>query len=188
MALRKGAHKNPKTKATGRKPKPQDIKKGEKRALGVKGRKGRPHYDREERLAVRVDKGLVTRYLSLNSHLTLSELKEKIKLNSGISALENMVIRGMIRACNTGDSFQIGFYLDRLVGKVPNKVEHSVPDPFEGMTNDQLLEEKRKLETINRKTMSFIEGTEHVINLENKVKQLADATESPNGETTPKPD
>jgi len=99
---------------------------------------------------------MISRYLTLNSHLTVDQIREKIKLRQ-CSMLEAMVCRGMIMAYVTGDTHRIDFFFERLIGKVPNKIEHSKPDPFEGKTIEELRLMKLQYEEANRRSLNYIE-------------------------------
>ncbi len=133
------------------------FKKGNKAAKGVGGREGKPTVDREERLLKKIDAGMITRYLTLNSHLTVQEMQKKLKSAKDISMLEYMTIRGMIVAAQTGDTNRINFFYDRLIGKVPQKITHGLDDPYEGKSTEELIEMKRKLEASGRQTVKHIE-------------------------------
>lgn len=148
--------------------------KGNTRSRGNRGPKGRTKADREQLAVKKIDLDLVTNYFTINSHLTPHELVARLRTQK-VSMLEAMIIKGMLRAYRTGDTFQINFFIERLVGKVPNKIEHSVKNPYEGMSIDQLMAEKIRLTELNRKTLDFIETTnERVITLEKEVKEYVD--------------
>jgi hypothetical protein len=132
------------------------FKKNNKNSVGNKGNLN-PKADREERIVKKVDAGLISRYLNINSHLTVQEMQAKLKDAKSLSFLEYMTIRGMVVAAQTGDTNRLNFFYDRMIGKVPQKIEHGVADPFEGKTNEELIEIKRKLEATNRQTLKHIE-------------------------------
>lgn len=146
------------------------FKKGNKAAKGVAGRTDSPQYDKEERILKKVDASLITRYLTVNSHLTVAEMKAKLKKSGSISMLEYMTIRGMIVAAQTGDTNRINFYYDRMIGKVPQKITHGLDDPYEGKSTEELIEIKRKLEASGRQTLKHIEQLPKVKEQERQVE------------------
>lgn len=142
-----------------KKPRGKPIAKGQKLGVGNKSKKDQPQYDREERLARKIDTSMVVRYVTLNSHLTVEEIKSRLNdRNRGkISFLEYMILRCMVVCAQTGDTNRLDMILDRLIGKVPQKTIHAVEDPLEGKEMDELLKMKRDLEETNRKTLQHIE-------------------------------
>ncbi len=135
------------------------FKKGHKKSVGNKSNTNTPQHDREERVLKKVDVRLITRYLTVNSHLSLKEMQAKLKPENAknISMLEYMTIRGMVVAAQTGDTNRINFFYDRLIGKVPQKITHGLDDPYEGKSTEELVEIKRKLEASGRQTLKHIE-------------------------------
>ncbi len=156
--------KNKKTKTS--------FKKGNKIAAGNKSKAGQIASDREERLTRKVDAGLVQRYITVNSHLTVDEMKERLHdHNRGqISFLEYMIIRTMVVCAQTGDPARLNTIIDRIAGKVPQKVTHGVDDPFEGKSNEELIDIKRKLEATNRQSLKYAEQTPRVIEQSKEVE------------------
>lgn len=144
--------------------------------VGNKNAKGRTQADREELAMKKIDAGMVTRYFTLNSHLTIHELIARLQTER-VSVLEGMIIKGMIQAQRSGDTGQINFFLDRLIGKVPNKIEHEVKNPYKDMSIEELMQEKQRLNEINRKTLNIIEATnERVINQNREIAAYVNAT------------
>lgn len=132
------------------------FKKGNK-AAAVKGKgKGTPRYDRETLISKKIDNVTITNYMTLNSHLTPEELIMRLK-NEKVSTLESMIIKSLLKGYRTGDIIQLSFFLDRLIGKVPNQIEHSVKNKFDDMSIEELLAEKRRVSEINRRNMTWNE-------------------------------
>ena len=132
--------------------------KGNKKSVGNNATRGKAMYDREELIARKIDNRTITRYLTLNSHLTPRELLDRLR-EEDVSTLEAMIIKAMLKGYRTGDVNQLNFFFERLVGKVPNQIKHSVDNPYDGMSDEELLAEKRRVTEINRKTMRLIEQT-----------------------------
>ena len=130
------------------------FKKGNKASISTKNRKGATRLDREALAVKKIDANLVTRIITLNSHLSPHELTARLRTEY-VSMLEAMVIKAMIKCYNTGDVHSLNFFFDRLVGKVPNHVKHEVANPYEGMTDAELLAEKERLQKINRDTLEL---------------------------------
>jgi hypothetical protein len=134
------------------------FKKGNTKSVGAPGNtKAKP--DREERVLKKVDAGIVQRYISLNSHYTLGELQNRLKDKNrkNMTMLEYMILRCMIVCAQTGDTNRLDTILDRIVGKVSQKIEHGVIDPYESMPTDDLIKLKKKLEGSCRQTMNHLE-------------------------------
>lgn len=147
-----------KTAESGRKPKKGDFGVGHTFSVGNKSNKNLPVADSEARLSRTVDNILVNRYLVENSHSTTAELHAKLE-NPLTSHLEKMIIRGMVRAEETGDVALLSFFLDRMIGKVPTTINLNKKNSYlEGLTDAQLIEEKKKIEDGNRKTLQIIEA------------------------------
>lgn len=137
--------------------KPKGFQKGHK--SGGTSNKGLiTQYDREQLALKKIDKVMVTSYITLNSHLPRNEL-QRIMDEGKVTTLEGMLIRGLIRAYDTGDPAQMEFYLNRLIGKVPQEISHAVKNAYSEMTNEQLIKEKQKHVDSVRKTMQIYEQT-----------------------------
>ena len=155
-----------------RKKNASSFKKGADPRRCTKGvPKGTPSYDAEELAVRKIDKGMVSRYLTVNSHLTKDQLKAKLK-NEQVPILEHAVISSLIRAATSGDYYVLDNIFDRMVGKVPNKIEHAKADPFEGKSIDELMQMKRELTESNIKTLRLLEQTERVKQQEREVIEL----------------
>lgn len=169
------AKKIAKKKITKVKKKRNSFAKGHNLSVGNSASKGRQQYDREELATRTIDNRTVVRYFTLNSHLTINELKARVK-NNEVTALESIVINAMINA-NAGDVYKMNALLDRIVGKVPDHIKHSVHDPYAGKTLEELMEEKRRLEKINRQTMNYIEAnSESFRQQEMEAQKIVNAT------------
>jgi len=119
--------------------------------------------------AVKIDAAMIENYITQNSHLSPHELVARLR-NERVSVLEAMLIKAMLKGYRSGDVSQISFFLDRLVGRVPNKIEHNVTNPYKDMSMDELMAEKKKVTELNRRTTQFLEATnERTIN---QMKQL----------------
>lgn len=114
----------------------------------------------------RVDKALVDRYLRVNSHLTVEQLITRLKLE-GVSVLEGMLIKSMLKAYRTGDPHNVNFILDRLIGKVPTRVAHSLENELKDLDDEQL---KKKKEMYSLALRSEIEHCEKQV--ETKLKDF----------------
>lgn len=60
--------------------------------------------------------------------MTPDRMKEHM-MDPNISMLELAVCRLLVKAAEHGDDRRINFLLDRIIGKVTDKVEHSLPKP-----------------------------------------------------------
>lgn len=102
----------------------------------------------------KVDKELVNKFLFCNSHLTVDELIAK--LNTGkVGVLEGMIIKGYIKAYRTGDVQRMNFFFDRMIGPVQKHIKHEVDNPYKGMSEEQLLELKKKYAAQTYKDIEF---------------------------------
>ena len=132
------------------------FKKGNKKSVGNKGRKGLTPIEKEQLLAIKVDSNLVKNYLTLNSHLTPEELVNRLQYER-VSALEAMLIKSFLKAYNTGDFQMVNQILDRMIGKTPNVINHGMVNPLDGKSVEELQKMKRELEVQNRATMTYLE-------------------------------
>lgn len=141
-----------------KKPRGRPFEKGNKKSKGKK--KGFPQYDAEELATKKVDHGMVSRYCSLNFHLTRRQLEKKLR-KGGLSMLEDLVIRSL-----TGNTEGLSYnpvtlpiqeILNRMIGKVPDIISLAVKNKYSHMTTYQLLQEKRRLESANRETVERLE-------------------------------
>lgn len=98
----------------------------------------------------KVDKALVDSYLCINSHLTVDELVNKLNGVGPngepvrISVLEGMLIKAMIMAYRRGDVSTIEFLLDRMIGRIPNKVALSLDNELADLSDEELLKRKQQ--------------------------------------------
>lgn len=136
--------------------KPKGFQKNNK--LTPPRAKGITQYDREQLILKKIDNVTVVNYITLNSHLTREQLEYRITKEKP-SAIEGMLIRGLLRAYDTGDIHQMNFYLDRLVGKVATTLKHEVANPFKDVPTEELIKQKEQLAVIGRRTMDLYEQT-----------------------------
>jgi hypothetical protein len=109
-----------------------------KRKQGGKGRpfkkgdipnpKGRAPVPEDVREARKVDKEYALSVMSKFLYKSLDEL-EAMRSDASRPVYEHMLISAAIVSIETGDSSRIDFFLNRLIGKVTDKIEHSLPEP-----------------------------------------------------------
>lgn len=136
--------------------KPKGFQKGHKHAKG--NPKGVVTYDSEQLLLKSIDKVLVTNYITLNSHLTVSQMKKKLK-DKNVSLLERGICKDLLNLGENGGTSTLGFFLDRLIGKAVQPIELSKKDPLKDLSPEELLEMKKELEASNRQSMTLLEQT-----------------------------
>lgn len=83
-------------------------------------------------------------------YMTMSELQEVIKdkNNNGIKVLMTSIL---IAGINEGDPRRADFFLDRLIGKVPNKIEGPNGEPMSFIGLVELATKPRDVEEIEDK-------------------------------------
>ena|SRR5665213_984770 len=146
------ARKNPR-RADGRKP-AKPFKKGNTEHTKSKRTTGVPSYDAEELSKRKVDNHMLSRYISLNCHLTKAQLQTRLA-DPNISILELRIIESMLV---DNIAYAFGALIDRVAGQVAQKHEvNSVKSPYDGWSLEQIQTESERLERENRKTMTFIE-------------------------------
>ena len=143
-------------------PKPFKKKRGAPSNAFAKGnttRKGKPGVrnlspiELEALANKKIDKFLITRYVTLNSHLTEDEARQRLE-DPTISIFEKRIIGSLI-GCD--DALNFNQIIERVAGKVEERHLHSAIDPYEGKTNEELIEEKRRLEEQNRRYLQYVE-------------------------------
>lgn len=106
---------------------------GNKAAAG----KGRPKkaedYAHIERYTKTEVLGCLTNYL----RMTAGEISEVLK-NPNIPAMDKWVCMIISRGAKTGDHKRLSFVLDRLIGKVKEKIEHSADESLHSMLLEQI--------------------------------------------------
>jgi hypothetical protein len=157
----------------------------ERQRAGGRAKKGvegvhRPLAD--ELAARKIDKALIDRMITLNSHLSVKDLERKIQRGS-LSTIEHVVCSGLVRAAHTGDYNSINFFFDRLIGKVAQKLEVSPGDPFEGMSTEDLIKEKLRLDESNRQTLDYLMKTRGITAPESSSQTNIIDTNSTEGST-----
>jgi hypothetical protein len=151
-----------------------------RRIKPISERKYKSTYDKDTLIAKKIDKITMVQYLTLNSHLTPQELKEKLK-NERVSSLERIVIRMILNGVVLGSIDTLNFIFDRLVGKVTNKIEVSKPDELEEKSLEELIEMKKQLSITNARTLEFMQATnERVIQQEKDVTKTIQNLEGSN--------
>ena len=93
----------------------------------VKGDKrcGRPRKTPEEKKAYSMNKTEATQILVDFMQMKTSEL-ELIPKDKSRKVIEHIIARIALEAIRTGDHVRLNFVLDRVIGKVSDKIEHSV--------------------------------------------------------------
>lgn len=90
--------------------------------------KGRPPYSPEEKGMTKLTKTEILRLINLYLTTTVSELKAICKDDS-FPAMQRMITAVALSAIEQGDHKRLDFFFDRLIGKVTDKVEHTLPRP-----------------------------------------------------------
>lgn len=89
---------------------------------------GRPKLPEDIKKSRRMNQIEVARILNRFVNLSLDELKAEMN-NPETRAMELMIGKVMIKAMTDGDHTRFNFILDRMIGKVTDKVEHTLPKP-----------------------------------------------------------
>lgn len=132
-------------------------------------------YDREEMEARKLDKTMVNRYISQNLMATEQELEAKLK-DPSISMFEKSIMRIIIATYIGADQYRMDFLLNRLIGTVTQKIQAEKPNPFEGMSDEDLIRRKQELTVINRITLSHIERERGYIPMEKDITNVAESS------------
>jgi len=90
--------------------------------------KGKPPTPKDLRDARKLNAIEVSRILNKFSNLTTDELREKM-MSLDTPALELMIGKVMLECMKSGDDKRLNFILDRMVGKVTEKMEVKLPKP-----------------------------------------------------------
>lgn len=125
-------------------------------------KKGKVAFDREEREAFVMSVEVVKRYININMGLGHAELMRKYR-DPKLRAFEKIIIKMILMAGNqfTGalGAVQLAdFLLDRLIGKVTTKIEHTMKTKYEGKTLEELHAMRDKLVIDNEKTLRLLEN------------------------------
>lgn len=161
--------------AKSKKQRGRNFPKNHKLSAGKNQNKARRSYDAEELASRRIDNHVVNRYLTLNSHLTEEELEDRLK-DPKITMFEKRIVKSIL---GTDEALAFSEIVNRLAGKVPDKIEHSAVSKFSNMTTEELLNEKRRLNEANRETMDRIErDTEERKRLQIESLQQSTATDT----------
>lgn len=131
--------------------------------------KNAPNYDSDELSVRKLDKRMVSRYISLNFALSYEELQAKLK--TPISVFERGIISIMMKTADMADQYRMDFLLDRLIGKVKNEIDLTTNSKFDTMTDEQLIEEKQRLDEINRVRLKHLEEEQGIIDVTPQVER-----------------
>jgi len=137
--------------------------------------------DVSNREVKKIDAAMLTRYITLNSHLSENELKERLK-DPTISIFEKRIIKSLLGK-DSALSFQ--YMVERLVGKIADRHVHEVADKYANKTTEELMEEKRRLEAEVRIETDYTEIRRGIRTLE-PVKE-AEIVEASTDASEPKP-
>ena len=171
-------------KTASRKKNKTSFKKGHTKSKGKSGKKGNTNVPTiDQRAVIKIDKNIVEKYFNLNSGLTPHQIVARLKTLK-ITMLEAIVMRAMLKAYRGGEAYQCDFVLNRMIGKVPNKIHHEVINPYDAMTIEQLEAEKARLNVVNRNEMTYQERTNpNFQNLEREVTAFVkDPKNTPDGD------
>lgn len=100
-----------------------------------KGQSGNPKGLNSKGLsdARKLNKALVTELLNKFINMPTCDLVQFVKHNTkeggADPTIETLVASILIKAINEGDQARLNFILDRLIGKVTDKVEYTLPTP-----------------------------------------------------------
>lgn len=86
------------------------------------GKRGRPRISTEQRLARVLNRMAFERIANMYLHLTKSEVKAKLD-DPSTPVIELLVASVLVSATKKGDHHKLNFILDRLIGKVVERVE-----------------------------------------------------------------
>jgi hypothetical protein len=90
------------------------------------------------------------RVLNRMIHMTRQELSDYIK-NPNIGAMELLLASILTKAISHGDYQRADFILNRLVGKVPDKIDATITNPFLGMSDEEKLEKAKEVVVVLEK-------------------------------------
>jgi hypothetical protein len=104
--------------------------------------KGRPKYILPDYVkdAALLNRPVVERFFAAYMAMSLYELETKLK-DKNLTVLEMMVGRLCLEAMKSGDQSRFDFVLNRTIGKVMDRVEHTVVKPMliERPSGEQIL-------------------------------------------------
>lgn len=110
--------------------------------------------------ARKLNKALVTELLNKFINMPTCDLVDFVRRNTkeqgSDPTIETLVASILIKAINEGDQARLNFILDRLIGKVTDKVEHSLPVP----TIVRRFESKENVMLASRSQIIDVEGEE----------------------------
>jgi hypothetical protein len=134
----------------------------------------------EELASLDVDTEMVRRFLCLNFNKSVSQLRRDFADEDGLSFGEASIVSVMLRIYDTGDIYMLNALYDRLIGPVLRRIHMTGERPFADWEWEKLVEEKHRLNKINRHTLEMIEK-------ERKLIKLVEAGEIKPGEYTAQP-
>ena len=127
-----------------------------------KGQSGNPKGMNSKAIteARKLNKALVTELLNKFINMPTCDLVDFVRRNTkeqgSDPTIETLVASILIKAINEGDQARLNFILDRLIGKVTDKVEHSLPVP----TIVRRFESKENVMLASRSQIIDVEGEE----------------------------
>jgi hypothetical protein len=99
-------------------------------AKGVSGNpKGGPGLPKDVKEARKLTQGELERAVNRYLHLSRGELKAAIEA-PGTPMIEIMIASIIAQAATKGDQMRLDFILNRIIGKVQDRVEVTMPKPF----------------------------------------------------------
>jgi len=102
---------------------------------GYKGGPGRPRLPDDVKGFKRMTQTELETIFNKYINLPVSQLKEA-RSNPNMTGLEAMVLSIMLQAINKGDQLRMNALLDRLIGKVKERVE--ISNPYENLSMEEL--------------------------------------------------
>lgn len=122
--------------AKGRKTGGRDVKLGQ-----VLNPKGRPPLPQDVNDARRLTKIEFIRVCEKYISMTETELNEKIR-DTSTTVLELIVAKILQNAITYGDNTRLSFFLDRMIGKVTEKIQHTGLDDGPIRMVDEMTDEE----------------------------------------------
>lgn len=89
---------------------------------------GRPPLPEELKKARKINKAKASQIINDFMNMTILEIKEQISTDD-THAMESLIGKIIIEAQKIGDYSRVNFLFDRMIGKVTDKVEHTMPKP-----------------------------------------------------------
>ena len=89
---------------------------------------GRPKLDKDVQEASRLTKTMILEILTQYMSMDVNSLKVMLQ-DPTKPVIHHIVGRVALKAINSGDHQRLDFFMNRMIGKVTDKVEHSLPRP-----------------------------------------------------------